>query len=164
MRRLAMVAVTGLVAFAQLGPDSSSGAASPAPSPAAAPVAPRVLATAVDHARLSLPLPKAPVRAAKAGADSRRAAAAPRPSRSGVRGDVWAALARCESGGNASARSANGLYTGAFQFSNATWQSLGYEGSAADHPYAVQVEAAQRLQARSGWGQWPRCARKLGLR
>jgi hypothetical protein len=159
-----MVAVTGIVAFAQLGPDSSSGAASPAPSPtsrgAAAPVAPRVLATTVDQARLSLPLPKAPVRA-KAGAPRRPTA---RPSRSGVRGDVWAALARCESGGNASARSSNGLYTGAFQFSNATWQSLGYGGSAADHPYAVQVEAAQRLQARSGWGQWPRCARKLGLR
>ena len=164
-----MVAVTGLVAFAQLGPDSSSGAASPAPSPAArgaaAPAAPRVLATAVDQARLSLPLPKAPVRAAaKAKASASRRTAAARPSRSAPRGDVWAALARCESGGNAAARSANGLYTGAFQFSNATWQSLGYSGSAAEHSYAVQVEAAQRLQARSGWGQWPRCARKLGLR
>ena len=77
---------------------------------------------------------------------------------------MWAALARCESDGNPSARSAGGRYTGAFQFSNATWQSLGYSGSAADHPYEVQVAAAQRLQARSGWDQWPRCSRQLGLR
>lgn len=78
-------------------------------------------------------------------------------------GGVWTALARCESGGNPTSRSKTGRYTGAFQFSNATWQSLGYSGSAADHPYDVQLEGAQRLQARSGWGQWPRCARKLGL-
>lgn len=94
-----------------------------------------------------------------------------KPSRDGQRstptpytGDVWSALARCESGNNATSRSANGLYTGAFQFADATWQSLGYSGEAADHPYATQLEGAQRLQARSGWGQWPRCARKLGLR
>jgi soluble lytic murein transglycosylase-like protein len=87
-----------------------------------------------------------------------------RASRGGVRGDIWAALARCESGGNPAARSANGRYTGAFQFSDATWHGLGYDGSAADHSYDVQVAAAQRLQARSGWGQWPRCSRQLGLR
>ncbi|HVF33453.1 MAG TPA: transglycosylase family protein [Acidimicrobiales bacterium] len=169
MRRLAMLAVTGVVAFAQLGPDSSSGAASPSPSSVVAPaapavgrVAPRMRATAVDQARASLPLPKASL----ADPPAPRRAVSPRASRSSGagRGDVWAALARCESGGNPSARSANGRYTGAFQFSNATWQSLGYGGSAADHPYEVQVAAAQRLQARSGWGQWPRCARRLGLR
>ena len=165
MRRLATVAVTGLVAFSQLGPDSSSGASSPspAPAPAVAPTdaatAPRLRSTAVDQARVSLPLPRTAV-----------APPAPRPrpvraSRSSrVRGDVWAALARCESGGNPAARSANGRYTGAFQFSKATWQSLGYGGTAADHPYEVQLAAAQKLQARSGWGQWPRCSRRLGLR
>ena len=163
MRRLAMVAVTGLVAFSQLGPDSSSGAASPSPAPASAAspsTSARLRSTALDDARRSLPLPKAAVTVPE------RKRPAPRASRSatGVRGDVWAALARCESGGNPAARSANGRYTGAFQFSNATWQSLGYEGSASDHPYAVQVAAAQKLQARSGWGQWPRCSRVLGLR
>lgn len=84
--------------------------------------------------------------------------------RSTVTGDVWGALARCESGGNPLSRSAGGRYTGAFQFADATWHSLGYEGSAADHPYETQLEGAKRLQARSGWGQWPRCSRKLGLR
>ena len=28
---------------------------------------------------------------------------------------------------------------------------------------ATQLQAAKRLQARSGWGQWPSCARRLGL-
>ena len=163
MRRLAMVAVTGLVAFSQLGPDPSSGASSPARvSSAAAPSSPRLRSTALDDARRSLPLPKAPVAARPAASAARKRPV--RASRSAPRGDVWAALARCESGGNPTARSANGRYTGAFQFSNATWQSLGYSGSAANHPYDVQVAAAQKLQARSGWGQWPRCSRSLGLR
>lgn len=163
-----MLAVTGLVAFAQLGPDSSLGAASPSATltPTAASVdvtTPRMRATAVDQARVSLPLPKTSI----ASRPAPRRAVAPRAARSAgapERGDVWAALARCESDGNPAARSANGRYTGAFQFSNATWQSLGYGGSAADHPYDVQVAAAKKLQARSGWGQWPRCARRLGLR
>lgn len=170
MRRLAMVAVTGLVAFAQLGPDTSSGAASPPRAVArpasvpASPATPRVRATAVDHARSSLPLPRAAT-PAPARRPPARASRVSRASRSGgVRGDVWAALARCESGGDPSARSANGLYSGAFQFSDPTWRSLGYGGRAADHPYATQVAAAKRLQARSGWGQWPRCSRRLGLR
>ena len=77
-------------------------------------------------------------------------------------GDVWGALAQCESGGT-NADTGNG-YSGYFQFSDATFQSLGYSGSASDHSYAVQLEAAKRLQARSGWGQWPACSEKLGLR
>lgn len=76
---------------------------------------------------------------------------------------VWAALARCESGGNPRAHSSNGRYHGAFQFSLATWRSLGYGGDPHEYPYEVQLAAAQRLQARSGWGQWPACARALGL-
>ena len=93
---------------------------------------------------------------------------APRVSRAAVRtrpvnGDVWGALARCESGGIPRAVSSTGKYRGAFQFSLGTWQSLGYAGDPIDHSYDVQLQAAQKLQARSGWGQWPSCARKLGL-
>lgn len=87
-----------------------------------------------------------------------RSAPGPRPT-----GDIWAALARCESGGNPRAVSSSGRYRGAFQFSLATWQSIGYSGDPIDHPYAVQLQAAQKLQAQSGWGQWPSCARQLGL-
>lgn len=78
-------------------------------------------------------------------------------------GDVWAALARCESGGNAATNTGNGYY-GAFQFSASTWRSIGGSGLPHQHPYETQRYYAIRLQARSGWGQWPDCSRKLGLR
>jgi hypothetical protein len=78
-------------------------------------------------------------------------------------GNVWGRLAACESGGDPTSHSASGRYHGAFQFSLATWHSLGYDGNPADHSYATQLQAAQRLQARSGWLQWPSCARRLGL-
>lgn len=77
-------------------------------------------------------------------------------------GDVWEALAQCESGMRPGLR--NPPYSGAFQFMSSTWRSLGYSGEPADHSYEVQKGAAIRLQARSGWGQWPTCSRKLGLR
>lgn len=96
----------------------------------------------------------------------------PRASRSLVRpryaGPVtdatFAALARCEAGGRADAVSRSGRYFGAFQFSLATWQSMGMTGRPIDHPYEVQLATAKRLQMRSGWGQWPVCSRRLGLR
>jgi hypothetical protein len=88
-----------------------------------------------------------------------RGAAGPRPR--AVAGDVWTALARCESG----MRNDPGApYYGYFQFSASTWRSLGYGGLPTDYDYATQLAAAQRLVARSGWGQFPACARKLGLR
>ena len=77
-------------------------------------------------------------------------------------GNVWAALRQCESSGNYADNTGNGYY-GAYQFSQATWQSLGLTGRPSDAPPAVQDQAAQRLQARSGWNQWPVCARRLGL-
>jgi len=93
-----------------------------------------------------------------------RAAAAPRAAAANIGGDVWGALARCESGGRSDAVSRSGRYFGAFQFSLQTWRAMGMSGSPIDHPYETQLAAAQRLQARSGWGQWPHCSRKLGLR
>ena len=79
-------------------------------------------------------------------------------------GDIWAALARCESGGNPRAVGGGGRYFGAFQFSLGSWRATGMSGNPVDYDYATQLAAAQRLQARSGWGQWPHCARRLGLR
>ena len=77
-------------------------------------------------------------------------------------GDVWARLRQCENGGSYTSKDGD-YYRGAYQFKQSTWESLGYTGDPADAPPAVQDEAARRLQARSGWLQWPRCARKLGL-
>lgn len=168
-----MLVLVGGIALAQVGIEHTSSRAS------AGPLGARRSTTAVDDARAALPLPRtvavAPSdggRVAAASRAGRRAAATPdgRASRSDTGGrsvtdSVWAALARCESGGNpAAAGGGGGQYFGAFQFSVATWRSLGYSGNPADQSYAVQLEAAKRLQARSGWGQWPRCARRLGLR
>jgi hypothetical protein len=75
---------------------------------------------------------------------------------------VWAELRQCESGGNYTIDTGNGYY-GAYQFSAATWHGLGFTGLPNQAPPAVQDEAAVELQARSGWGQWPACSRRLGL-
>jgi uncharacterized protein YabE (DUF348 family) len=80
-----------------------------------------------------------------------------------VTGDVWGALAKCESGGNPTAVSSNGLYYGLYQFSVGTWQAMGGAGLPSQASPAEQTQRAQALQARSGWGQWPACAAKLGL-
>jgi hypothetical protein len=77
-------------------------------------------------------------------------------------GDVWAGLRQCESNGNYADNTGNGYY-GAYQFSLTTWRGLGLPGLPSDAPPAVQDQAAQNLQARSGWGQWPSCSRRLRL-
>lgn len=77
---------------------------------------------------------------------------------------VWAALAQCESGGNPSIVSASGTYHGLYQFSVATWQSVGGSGLPSQASAAEQTKRAQMLQARSGWGQWPACSQKIGVR
>lgn len=86
----------------------------------------------------------------------------PAPSGGVITGDVWWSLALCESGGT-NANTGNGFY-GYFQFMPSTWNGIGYPGLPTDHGYETQRAAAQALQARSGWGQWPACSSKLGLR
>jgi hypothetical protein len=76
---------------------------------------------------------------------------------------VWARLRHCESGGRYDINTGNGFY-GAYQFVPSTWRGLGFPGMPHHAPPHVQDEAAQKLQARSGWGQWPACTRRLGLR
>lgn len=76
---------------------------------------------------------------------------------------VWDRLAQCESGGNWAANTGNGYY-GGLQFSASTWRSVGGTGLPHQHSRAEQIKRAQILQARAGWGQWPHCTAKLGLR
>jgi Transglycosylase-like domain len=76
---------------------------------------------------------------------------------------VWERLRRCESGGQYNVNTGNGFY-GAYQFVPSTWRGLGFPGMPHQAPPDMQDEAAQTLQARSGWGQWPACTRRLGLR
>lgn len=76
---------------------------------------------------------------------------------------VWDALANCESGGNWAINTGNGYY-GGLQFSAATWASVGGTGLPHQHSRAEQIKRGQILQSRAGWGQWPHCTSKLGLR
>jgi len=92
-----------------------------------------------------------------------------RASRSALRalaepvGDVWARLRHCESGDRYSVNTGNGFY-GAYQFHPRTWRNLGFPGLPHQAPPEMQDEAARKLQARSGWGQWPVCSRRIGAR
>ncbi|MFJ3405696.1 transglycosylase family protein [Promicromonospora sp. NPDC090134] len=89
--------------------------------------------------------------------------AAPEPEADVVAtGGVWAQLAQCESGGDPTTNTGNGYY-GLYQFSQQTWVAMGGSGLPSDASAAEQTMRAQKLQAQSGWGQWPGCAAKLGL-
>lgn len=82
---------------------------------------------------------------------------------SGHAGGVWKRLRICESNNNYKINTGNGYY-GAYQFSPTTWWGVGGSGYPHNASPAEQDKRAQILQARSGWGQWPACSRKLGLR
>jgi len=101
-------------------------------------------------------------RAARAAARPPVVAAAPAPT-DGYKNDVWTRLRNCESGGRYDRNSGNGFY-GAYQFHPRTWRGLGYPGLPHQASPEMQDEAARRLQARSGWGQWPACSRRIGVR
>ena len=85
------------------------------------------------------------------------------PSASVASGSVWDRLAQCESGGNWSINTGNGYY-GGLQFSASTWRAYGGSGLPHQNSRAQQIAIGQKLQAAAGWGQWPACSAKLGLR
>jgi hypothetical protein len=64
-------------------------------------------------------------------------------------GGIWACIREKESGNNY--RAPRG---GAYQFQQATWESLGGTGRPEDAPPELQDTMAIELQQRSGWGQW----------
>jgi resuscitation-promoting factor RpfB len=78
-------------------------------------------------------------------------------------GDVWTRLRQCESGGRYDRNSGNGFY-GAYQFLPSTWRALGFRGMPHEAAPELQDAAARKLQTRSGWGQWPACSRRIGVR
>ncbi len=97
------------------------------------------------------PKPKpAPQPAAATGSNS--------PSADGLN---WGALAKCESGGNPRAVSPRGQYRGLYQFSLATWRSVGGQGDPIANSAGEQTYRAQILYKRSGAGQWPHCGKHL---
>lgn len=78
-------------------------------------------------------------------------------------GSVWDQLAKCESGGNWAINTGNGYY-GGLQFTLGSWQGVGGSGYPNQASREEQISRAQILQSRSGWGAWPACSAKLGLR
>jgi hypothetical protein len=73
----------------------------------------------------------------------------------------WPALARCESGGNPRAVSPSGRYRGLYQFSRATWRTVGGTGDPARAGSREQTTRAQMLYDRAGHRPWPVCGRRL---
>jgi len=67
-------------------------------------------------------------------------------------------IASCESSGNPSAVSPDGIYRGKYQFSRETWRELGGTGDPAAAPESVQDQMAAKLMATQGPQAWPNCA------
>ena len=81
-------------------------------------------------------------------------------------GSVWDALAQCEATGNWSINTGNG-FSGGLQFTPSTWAAFGgteYAPQAWQASREQQIAVAQKVQAAQGWGAWPACTSKLGLR
>jgi hypothetical protein len=67
------------------------------------------------------------------------------------------AIAECESHGDPHAISAGGTYRGKYQFSFATWQSVGGKGDPAAATETEQDRRAAVLYRTGGPGHWPVC-------
>jgi hypothetical protein len=83
-----------------------------------------------------------------------------------VSSSVWDGIAQCESGGNWAINTGNGYY-GGVQFAPGTWLNMGggdYAPTADLASKEQQIEIAEKVLAVSGWGAWPGCSAKLGLR
>jgi LysM repeat protein len=78
-------------------------------------------------------------------------------------GTVWDKLAQCESSGNWAINTGNG-FSGGLQFTPSTWRAFGGEGRAHNASRAEQIVVAEKVLAQQGWGAWPACSRKLGLK
>ena len=81
-------------------------------------------------------------------------------------GGVWDSIAQCESGGDWSINTGNG-YSGGLQFDPGTWAAHGGTQYAPDASQATreqQIAVAEKIQASQGWGAWPACTSKLGIR
>jgi uncharacterized protein YabE (DUF348 family) len=81
-------------------------------------------------------------------------------------GATWDALSRCEAGGNWAINTGNGFY-GGVQFDQNTWERNGglrYAQRADLATREEQITIAEVTRARQGWGAWPTCSGRLGVR
>ena len=78
----------------------------------------------------------------------------------------WLAVGSCESGLRWDYNGASG-FDGAFQFHPGTWSAYRlptYPSRAYLASPFQQLVIAELVLARQGWGAWPACSRKVGLR
>lgn len=79
---------------------------------------------------------------------------------------VWDKLAQCESGQRWSYNGSSG-FDGGLQFLPSTWTAYGggkYAKYAWQATREEQIAIAKKVLAAAGWGSWPACSSKLGLR
>lgn len=107
-------------------------------------------------APVSAPVVASPAPARRQSTPAPAAAAVPS-------GDVWDRLAQCESGGNWAINTGNGYY-GGLQFSLSSWRGVGGVGYPHQASREEQIARGKMLQARQGWGAWPSCTSRLGIR
>ncbi|WP_128436913.1 transglycosylase family protein [Streptomyces cyaneus] len=92
----------------------------------------------------------------------------PKPAAYGCAKDQWpwGCVAKCESGGNWRINTGNGHY-GGLQFSQSTWEGFGGAKYAPRADLATrkeQITIARKVVAVQGWGAWPQCSRRYGLK
>jgi resuscitation-promoting factor RpfA len=79
---------------------------------------------------------------------------------------TWKRLAQCESGQRWHINTGNGYY-GGLQFSGPTWRAYGGRKFAHNAHRATrdqQIRIAEKVRRAQGWGAWPSCSRRIGLR
>jgi resuscitation-promoting factor RpfA len=79
---------------------------------------------------------------------------------------TWERLANCESGGRWHINTGNGYY-GGLQFSRSTWKAFGGRRFAHNAHRAKkfeQIKVAERVRRHQGWGAWPTCSQRIGVR
>ena len=79
---------------------------------------------------------------------------------------TWNRLAMCESSGRWHINTGNGYY-GGLQISRSTWRGFGGKRFARLPHRATkheQIRFAERIRRGQGWGAWPTCSARIGLR
>lgn len=99
----------------------------------------------------------------------------PAPQPAVPSGSVWDLLAECESNGEwdygPHSGWGSGLFEGGLQFHPDTWDAFAPSvlgGAAPEAAYQAsrtqQIAVAEAVLDAQGWGAWPACSKKLGLR
>ena len=75
---------------------------------------------------------------------------------------VWDTIAECESSGDWTLVDPH--FYGGLQFTISSWHAVGGTGMPNEASKNEQIMRAEKLQQLQGWGAWPVCSKKAGLR